>query len=155
MARQLLYSAFATPHFGALVRSEDAEIAGIAAKAAKECAYHLRHASEWTIRLGDGTQESHARMQRALDELWMYTGEMFEADETDHAMLAAGIGADPTAVTPLWDRTIDEVLGEATLSRPKPGWMASGGKRGRHTEHLGHMLAQMQSLHRAYPGVSW
>lgn len=155
MARQLFYSAFAAPHFEALTASADRVIAGVAAKAAKECAYHLRHASEWTIRLGDGTGESHARMQAAVDDLWMYTGEMFEADDVDRAMIAAGIAAAPAPIAHAWNATVDAVLAEATLKRPRSGWMSTGGKRGQHTEHLGLMLAQMQSLHRAYPGVKW
>lgn len=155
MARQLYYSAFAAPHFAMLAGSSDAEIAGISGKAAKECAYHLRHASEWVIRLGDGTEESRSRMQAAIDELWMYTGELFEADDTDRAVIAQAIGVDAGTVKPHWDTTIDAVLGEATLRRPKSSWMSSGGRRGQHTEHLGHMLGQMQSLHRAYPGASW
>ena len=155
MARQLYYSAFAAPHFEALTASRDTEIAGIAAKAAKECIYHLRHASEWVIRLGDGTDESHARMQSAVDDLWMYTGELFERDEADRAMIEADIAADPAPLKAAWDKTIDAVLTEATLKRPPSGWMSSGGKRGHHTEHLGPMLAEMQSLHRAYPGVRW
>ncbi len=155
MARQLFYSAFSAPHFEALTGSEDPEIAGVAAKAAKESAYHLRHASEWVIRLGDGTDESHALMQAAIDELWMYTGELFECDDTDRAMITARIAADPAPLKPLWDKTIDAVFAEATLNRPKSVWMSTGGKRGHHTEHLGHMLADMQSLHRAYPGVKW
>lgn len=155
MARQLFYSAFAVPHFEALCGSADRVIAGVAAKAAKECAYHLRHASEWVIRLGDGTDESHARMTAALDELWMYTGEMFDQDDTDRAMIAAGIGVDVAAVRPAWDAAIDAVLAEATLSRPKGAWMSSGGRRGLHTEHLSHMLGEMQSLHRTYQNVRW
>ena len=155
MARQLCYAAFAAPHFEALSASKDAEIAGIAAKAAKECAYHLRHASEWVIRLGDGSPESHRRMQVGIDELWMYTGELFECDEVDRAMIAAGVGVDAAALRPAWDERIDAVLAEATLQRPRTGWMSTGGKRGQHTEHLGHMLAEMQSLNRAYPGVKW
>lgn len=155
MARQLYYSAFAVPHFAALAASKDAEIAGIAAKASKECAYHLRHASEWVVRLGDGTAESRRRMQAGIDELWMYTGELFETDEVDRAMIAAGIGADPAPLSAPWNATLDAVLSEATLTRPRPGWMSSGGRRGHHTEHLGPMLAEMQSLHRTYPGVRW
>lgn len=156
MARQLLYSAFAAPFHEALSRSKDAELAGISAKAAKECAYHLRHASEWVIRLGDGTEESHARMQDGIDALWTYTGELFEADDIDRAMIDAGIGVDATAIRPAWERTIDSVLTEATLKKPAAGrWMSTGGRHGQHTEHLGRMLAEMQSLHRTYPGAKW
>lgn len=155
MARQLFYSAFAVPHFKGLTASNDAEIAGVAAKAAKECAYHLRHASEWVIRLGDGTEESRRRMQDGVDELWMHTGELFEVDDTDRAMIAAGIAVDAEPLKAVWDQTIGDVFAEATLTKPKFGWMASGGRRGHHTEHLGPLLADMQSLHRAYPGVKW
>ncbi len=155
MARQLFYSAFAAPHFDALCGSTDPVIAGVAAKAAKECAYHLRHASEWVIRLGDGTDESHSRMQAALDELWMYTGEMFETDDTERTLAAQGIAVDQSLVEPQWRSTISAVLAEATLAHPKSGWKSSGGKRGQHTEHLGHMLAEMQSLHRTYPNARW
>jgi ring-1,2-phenylacetyl-CoA epoxidase subunit PaaC len=138
-----------------LTRSTDAELAGIAAKAEKECAYHLRHSSEWVIRLGDGTAESKSRMQRAIDAIWMFTGELFEVDEVDRAMLDAGIAADASKLLPAWNEAVSEVLAEATLERPADAWMISGGRRGRHTEHLGHMLAQMQVLKRAYPGAVW
>lgn len=155
MARQLTYSVLAELMWARLRASRDAQLGGIAAKAEKECAYHVRHSAEWVIRLGDGTEQSHARMQGALDDVWMFTGEMFMLDEVDRAMMAAGIGTDVSALKPAWDREIGEVLGEATLERPRDGWMVSGGRRGRHTEHLGHMLAEMQFLQRAYPGVEW
>jgi ring-1,2-phenylacetyl-CoA epoxidase subunit PaaC len=155
MARQLAYSAFAEPFFAALSASHDAEIAGIAARAARECAYHLRHASEWVVRLGDGTGESHRRMQEGLDDVWMYTGELFEVDAGDRAVIDAGIGVDPAPLRPMWDATIDAVLAEATLARPADRWMSTGGRRGRHTEHLGPMLAEMQVLQRACPGARW
>ncbi|HEY7551473.1 MAG TPA: 1,2-phenylacetyl-CoA epoxidase subunit PaaC, partial [Hyphomicrobiaceae bacterium] len=155
MARQLCYAAFAVPLWAALTHSRDAELAGIAAKAEKECAYHLRHGSEWVIRLGDGTAESRQRMQRAVDDIWMFTGELFEADDVDRAMIAAGIGADTPSLQRAWSETMGDVLAEATLQRPADGWMISGGRRGTHTEHLGHMLAEMQFLQRAYPGATW
>jgi ring-1,2-phenylacetyl-CoA epoxidase subunit PaaC len=155
MARQLCYSAFAVPLWQALTRSRDAELAGIAAKAEKECAYHLRHSSEWVIRLGDGTAESHRRMQRAIDEVWMFTGELFEVDAVDRATIEAGIATDASKLLPAWNATIGDVLAQATLQRPADGWMISGGRRGTHTEHLGRMLAEMQVLQRAYPGATW
>jgi ring-1,2-phenylacetyl-CoA epoxidase subunit PaaC len=155
MARQLCYSAFAVALWEGLAGSKDSELAGIAAKAAKECAYHLRHSAEWVIRLGDGTRESHERMQRAIDDIWMFSGELFEVDEVDRAMIAAGIAVDASALRPAWSEVVGEVLSEATLSRPKDGWMITGGRRGTHTEHLGHMLAQMQFLKRTYPGAAW
>lgn len=155
MARQLAYSTFAELLWGALKSSADSEIAGIAAKAEKECDYHVRHSAEWVIRLGDGTAESHTRMQAAIDDVWMYTGELFESDEVDTAMIAAGIGADASRLQAAWLRAIDDVLAQATLKRPKDGWMSTGGRRGIHTEHLGHLLAQMQVLQRAHPGAVW
>ena len=155
MARQLCYSAFAVPLWEGLARSRDGEFAGIAAKAQKECAYHLRHSSEWVIRLGDGTRESHMRMQRAIDDIWMFTGEMFEVDEGDRAMVAAGIAVDASELRPAWSDTVSEVLAEATLKRPADAWMIFGGRRGTHTAHLGPMLAQMQFLQRAYPEATW
>jgi ring-1,2-phenylacetyl-CoA epoxidase subunit PaaC len=155
MARQLCYSAFAVPLWEGLTGSRDSELAGIAAKAGKECAYHLRHSSEWVIRLGDGTAESHRRIQRAIDDIWMFTGEMFELDDVDHQMIAGGIATDASKLLPIWNETLDDVLAQASLNRPTDGWMTSGGRQGTHTVHLGHMLAQMQFLPRAYPGATW
>ena len=155
MVRQLLYSAFLHPYLQALQSSKDARLAEIAAKAVKEMAYHVRHAAEWVIRLGDGTEESHARATAALEELWMHTGEMTEMDEGERALVAAGIAVDRAKIKPAWDATINRVLAEATLTRPADRWMQSGGRAGRHTEHLGHLLAEMQVLHRAHPGVTW
>lgn len=155
IVRQLLYAAFACPFHRELVRSKDATLGAIAAKAEKELAYHLRHAGEWLIRLGDGTEESHARAQDALDELWMYTGELFETDDVDQVLIEAGIAVDPAPLRPEWDRTLDRVLAEATLRRPADGWMQTGGRRGRHSEHLGYILAELQYLQRSYPGATW
>lgn len=155
MARQLYFSAFAEPHWAALKDSTDAELAGVAAKAEKECAYHLRHASEWVVRLGDGTAESHARMQRAVDALWPFTAELFETDAVARAMIATGVGTDPASVKPAWNATIDEVLSLATLARPTAGAASPGGRSGRHSEHLATMLADMQVLRRAHPGAVW
>lgn len=155
MARQLLYAAFAHPYFEALSRSKDATLAAIAAKAVKEMAYHLRHSAEWTIRLGDGTDESHARAQDAVNELWPYTGEMFEIDQVERALVEAGIAVDPAALRMNWNNTIEQVLSEATLTRPSDAYMQSGGRVGRHSEHLGHILAELQFVQRAYPGATW
>jgi ring-1,2-phenylacetyl-CoA epoxidase subunit PaaC len=155
IVRQLLYAAFAHPYFEALMRSKDETLAAIAAKAVKEMAYHLRHASEWTIRLGDGTDESHARVQEALDELWPFAGELFEVDEIERALIEAGIAADPVALRLVWERTIDEVRREATLTQPRTSWMQTGGRTGKHSEHLGHILAELQFLQRAYPDARW
>jgi len=155
IVRQFLYSAFASLYWKALSDTGDEDLAGIAAKAAYESAYHLRHASEWLIRLGDGTKESHERAQAGLDELWMYTGEMFEMDETDQAALGDGAGVDVAALQSDWSATVDNILTQATLTRPADGWMIGGGRTGKHTEHLGHMLSDMQFLQRAYPGQQW
>jgi ring-1,2-phenylacetyl-CoA epoxidase subunit PaaC len=155
MVRQLLWSAVMHPYYEALQRSADARLAGIAGKAVKEMAYHVRHAAEWVIRLGDGTPESRRRTEAALDDIWGYTGEMFAMDAAEQALAAAGIAPDRAAIEPAWGRTIDRVLAEATLVRPRDRHMQSGGRQGRHTEHLGHMLAEMQVLARAHPGATW
>jgi ring-1,2-phenylacetyl-CoA epoxidase subunit PaaC len=150
-----VYAAFADPFWQATMRSADERLAAIAAKSEKESAYHLRHSAEWVIRLGDGTDESHARAQEALDDLWPYTGEMFEADESERALIEAGVAIDPESLRPTWSKTVSEILEEATLTQPPSGWMQSGGRTGRHSEHLGHLLSEMQFLQRAYPGATW
>jgi ring-1,2-phenylacetyl-CoA epoxidase subunit PaaC len=155
IVRQLLYAAFMHPYYQALQTSADRRLAEIAAKAVKEMAYHVRHAAEWVIRLGDGTDESHARAAAALDELWTYTGELFEMDEGEKALAKAGIAVDRERVRPAWNATVDQVLADATLLRPADRWMQTGGRAGRHSEHLGHLLAEMQVLHRAHPGATW
>jgi ring-1,2-phenylacetyl-CoA epoxidase subunit PaaC len=155
IARQLLVSAFMHPYWTALKASKDATLAAIAAKAEKEVAYHLRHAAEWTVRLGDGTAESRRRMIAALDELWPWTGELFEMDEAERALVRAGVAVDRETLRAGWNATVAEVLDEAGLDRPRDAWMQTGGRRGVHTEHLGPMLAVMQSLARAHPGATW
>ena len=154
ITRLFLHSAFLHPWWRAATRSADPTLAAIAAKAEKEVAYHLRHAGEWLIRLGDGTEESHRRATDALDRLWRFTGEMFSRDD-EKALIADGTLPDPEAIRPHWEATVARVLMEATLDRPRDGWMQQGGRRGVHTEHLGHMLAVMQHLQRAYPGAVW
>lgn len=153
IARLFLHSAAMLPWWQAAMRSTDPTLAAIAAKAEKEVAYHLRHAGEWMIRLGDGTAESHARAQDALDRLWPFTGEILAPDDAD--LVARGALPDAEALRADWDATVTRVLGLATLERPRDGWMQTGGRRGVHTEHLGHMLAVMQHLQRAYPGAAW
>ena len=155
IARQFLYTAYTAPFWRQMTGSRDTTLAGIAAAAQHEADYHLRHAREWLVRLGDGTPESHRRAQEALDALWPYTGELFESDETVGTLVAEGIAADPAPIRAVWDTTVDAVLAEATLSRPADGWMQSGGRHGRHTEHLGYLLAELQFLQRAYPGATW
>ena len=146
--RQFFFSAFADPWWRAMMRSSDATLAAIAGKAEKETAYHLRHAAEWVVRLGDGTEESHRRAQEAVDWLWPYTGEMFARDETEAAI-------DPATLRDAWEARIAAVLDEAKLARPAGTWMQSGGRAGRHSEHLGHLLAEMQHLPRTHPGAQW
>ena len=154
IARHLLFSAWHEQVLERLAAGGDARLAAIAEKGVKEMAYHWRHAAEWTIRLGDGTDESHRRMQAGLEAVWGYTPELFAADAVDGAMLAAGIGPDLAALRPAWDARIDAVLAEARLARPA-GVTIANGKNGVHSEHLGHILAEMQFLQRAYPGLEW
>ena len=155
MVRQFFYSAFADLYWRAMVASADPTLAAIAAKSEKESAYHLRHASEWLIRLGDGTEESHSRTVEAVATLWSYTGEMFDADAVEQGLIADGVAVDPATLRPSWDGTVLRVFLEATLDRPANAWMQRGGRSGRHTEHLGHLLTEVQHLQRTYPGAVW
>jgi len=159
MARQFYFDHAHLLLLGALAKSADARIAEIAAKAVKEVAYHAERSTDWVVRLGDGTAESHARMQRALDNLWPYTGELFAADAVDRMLIDAGFVADAPALRAPWRATVERVLAEATLRMPAGEWMQGGhgrgGRQGVHTEHLGHLLTEMQFLQRAYPGARW
>lgn len=156
MMRQFLFDAFQTLALAGLEASTDQRIADIASKALKEATYHLERSRVTVIALGDGTEESRARMQAALDAQWPYVGEMFAADAVDAAMVEAGIAPDPAALRPAWDGIVLPALHEATLSVPDSDFAHRGGKDGvRHTEHLGHMLTTMQWLQRAYPGATW
>jgi ring-1,2-phenylacetyl-CoA epoxidase subunit PaaC len=155
MARQFFYAAFADLYWRAMMKSTDATLAAIAAKSEKESAYHLRHSSEWVVRLGDGTEESHRRAQGAVDDLWAYTGEMFGVDESERALIERGVAVDPATLHPQWLKTVSNVVGEATLALPKSGWMQQGGRSGRHSEHLGHLLSELQSMQRTFPGATW
>lgn len=155
LMRQFLFDAWHQPMLKALEESSDARIAEIAAKAGKEVAYHLERSADLVIRLGDGTEESHARMQDALERLWPWAGEAFIGDDIDHRLAQAGVMPAPESLRPVWDATISEVLAEATLKAPETTFAHTGGKLGRHTEHLGHILCTMQWLQRAYPGATW
>ncbi len=156
MMRQCLFDVFHFELLTGLSHSRDVRFASIAAKALKEVTYHLDRSSETVIGLGDGTEQSHARMQTALDLLWPYVGEMFKPDVIDDAIHAAGIAPDLTTLRTRFDTRINAILTEATLTKPDSTYAQSGGKTGfRHTEHLGHMLTQMQWLQRAYPGAAW
>jgi ring-1,2-phenylacetyl-CoA epoxidase subunit PaaC len=155
IARQFFYDAFNLPLYQALCQSADAHLAAIAEKAVKEVTYHLRFSSEWMVRLGDGTALSRQKMQAAVDDLWMYTGELTEPDAVDRAAFEAGIGPDLGAIRTRWRDKVAEVLDEATLTHPGDSWMQSGGKQGRHTEKMGFILAEMQHIQRTYPGLNW
>lgn len=155
IVRQCLLDAWQLEVYEGLLSSGDSRLAGIAAKAIKETRYHLRFSSGWLVRLGDGTEESHRRAQEALDDLWRFTTELFAPDEVDDAVADAGIAPGLADLQPRWSGRIDEVLKEATLARPAAVPYQWHGKRGAHTEHLGHMLAQMQHLQRTYPGAQW
>ncbi|WP_276480792.1 1,2-phenylacetyl-CoA epoxidase subunit PaaC [Paraflavitalea pollutisoli] len=155
--RQFFFSVFQQQLYKQLLPSKDSTIAAIAEKSLKEVAYHVRWSSEWVIRLGDGTEESQARMEKALVALWAYTGEFFQPAEYELAAAREGIGPVVAALQPGWWQQVQEVLAEATLQAPEQGktWMQTGGKTGRHTEHMGYLLAEMQYLQRAYPGATW
>ena len=155
IVRQFLVDAFQLELYEALQHSKDVRLAEIAAKAVKETRYHLSYSAGWLIRLGDGTEESHRRVQGALDELWRFTREFFAPDEIDDEMAAAAIAPSLAVLAPRWSARVDEVLREATLRRPTDVHFSWHGKRGDHTEHLGYLLAEMQFLHRAYPGATW
>jgi ring-1,2-phenylacetyl-CoA epoxidase subunit PaaC len=155
IVRQFLFSVYSALQMDALQTSRNAELAGIAAKALKESRYHVRHSAQWVVTLGGGTEESHARTQRALDDLWRYTGELFTADDIDREVAATGDGIDPSALEAPWREQVLPVLERADLRAPATGYMQEGGRVGRHTEHLGHMLSEMQILARSHPGASW
>lgn len=156
MVRQFLFDAHSVLLWDQLSHCAHADLAAIAAKSLKEDKYHLRHSSEWVVRLGDGTEESHTRAQRALDTLWRYTAELFDRDAVDDAVAVLGVTVDTDALRALWDGLVNDVLQRATLTRPADtAPQRRGGRRGMHSEHLGHMLATMQSVARAHPGASW
>ncbi|MCT4608454.1 MAG: phenylacetate-CoA oxygenase subunit PaaC [Pelagimonas sp.] len=156
LLRQFLFDAFQSVLMGRLMKSSDETVAAIAAKASKEVAYHVERSADTVVGLGDGTEESHARMQEALDYLWPYVGELFESDDIDAAMAEAGIAPDPAGLRAEYDALIGRVLAEATLTLPDSAYAHKGGRTGyMHTEHLGHLLTTMQWLQRAYPGCEW
>ncbi len=155
LARQFLFDHFNYLMYQELLDSQDKQLAAIAEKSLKEVTYHRRRSSEWIIRLGDGTQESHERIQFAIDDIWEYVGELFEADEVDQMMLEAGIGVDLAKIKAEWHQNVAEILDAATLSKPENDFMQLGGKNGVHTEYMGYILAEMQYLQRAYPNCEW
>ena len=155
MARQFLVSVFEVLHLERLQASKHADLAGIAAKAYKETRYHARHSADWMLKLGDGIVESHQRVQAAVDELWRFTGELFESDDVERGLVAEGIAVDRETLRGPWREEVTRVLTAATLTVPDDGFMQRGGREGRHTEHLGHLLAEMQIVARSFPGAEW
>lgn len=155
IARQFFFDVFHYLLLEELSKSTDEQLAAIAVKSLKEVTYHLRFSSEWMIRLGDGTDESHRRIQESVYELWMYTGELFGKDEVDETLIGVGIAPDLSALKPAWDEKVGAILKEATLSQPESGWMQSGGRKGIHSEHLGFLLSELQYLQRTIPNANW
>lgn len=156
LVRQYFFDSWHHLLLHSLTRSADERIAAIAEKAIKEVTYHLRRSTDLMVRLGDGTDESHRRVQAAVDETWMYTGEMFATDEVDAVLEAQGVVSSVATLREPWLAQVERTLTEATLAMPAAdAWMQKGGKQGRHTEHMGYLLAEMQFLQRAYPGAQW
>ncbi|MEM6743753.1 MAG: 1,2-phenylacetyl-CoA epoxidase subunit PaaC [Pseudomonadota bacterium] len=155
MLRQLLFAAYAEPLWRAAERSDDPTVAGLAAKAVKEMAYHVRHSAEWVIRLGDGTEESAARMSAAVEALAPFAEELFETDPLSARLSEAGLAPDPAGLRPAWQAAISTVFDEARLDWPEVRHPATGGRAGLHGEELGHLLAQLQYVARAHPGAKW
>ncbi len=155
ITRQFFYDHFSWLYYDALRNSSDTQLAAIAEKSLKEVTYHRRHSSEWMIRLGDGTKESHEKVQQSVNDLWMYTGEMLKADELDKTAEAAGIAPNLEEISELWHINVQGVLQQAGITTPQNAWMQSGGKKGIHSEHLGFVLAEMQHVPRMYPDAKW
>jgi ring-1,2-phenylacetyl-CoA epoxidase subunit PaaC len=155
MLRQLYFAAFMEPMWRGMTQSSDATLAAIAAKAVKEVAYHIRHTGEWVIRLGDGTEESAARMRAAVEALAPYLDELFEADAVSDTVAEAGVAPDPASTRPEFDRTISAIFAEAGLEFSKPPYAQTGGRAGRHGEAMGYLLAELQYMQRTYPGAVW
>lgn len=155
IARNFMFDAFAVLYYRELLNSNDETLAGIAGKVIKEADYHLKHSANWMVRLGDGTTESHNKMQAAINDVWRFTGNMFEMDEIDQNLADAGIGVDSAKLLDKWMVTVLDKVTEATCTIPENKYMLTGSKEGVHTEALGHLLAEMQSLARAYPDAKW
>lgn len=155
MARQYLLDEYGLAFMQEMLGSADERLASIAAKAVKESRYHLRRSRDWMLRLGDGTEESHGRLQSALDELWGYTPELFEMDPLESKLAAAGVAVDSSTLKPAWEGAVRDTLEEATMAQPAEDWSVRGGREGLHTEYLGHLLSDLQFMQRAYPGLEW
>lgn len=155
VVRQVLFDSYYSLYLDGLAACRDDHLSDIATRVAKEVDYHLRHSARWFVRLGDGTDESHTRMQKALDDVWRYTGEFFVGDAVDDAVHEAyGVPA-PASLKDAWRANLERLAADATLSLPEDGWMAGGGRQGLHTEHLGFLVAEMQHLPRSQPVASW
>jgi ring-1,2-phenylacetyl-CoA epoxidase subunit PaaC len=155
MARLLVFSAYQSELYAQLSASRDETLAAVAGKALKEVSYHRDHATQWVLRLGDGTEESHRRMQEGIDAVWPYTFELFEPDRLTDELVADGVAADPVAMQPPWSAYVSTVLQKATLALPTAVPAVGGGRRGVHTEQMGFLLAEMQHLARSHPGAQW
>ena len=155
IVRHFFFSVYSFLFYSKLSNSKDKTLAAIAAKSLKEIKYHLTHSKSWVIRLGDGTEKSNKRIQKSLNDLWQFTGEFFEMDEIDQKMYKEGIGVNNSSLKSEWDKIVNTTLKESNLIRPEDGYMQSGSKNGMHTEHLGHLLSEMQFLPRAYPDAKW
>ncbi len=155
VARQFLFDVYSFYLLEALQKSTLENLAAIAAKSLKEVRYHLRHSSQWVLRLGDGTEESHQRIQNAINDLWMYTGEMFLVDEVEQRLIELNIAPNGQILKTHWQQMVNDIFSQATLQTPDDAYMISGSRQGRHTEHLGYILADMQFLPRAYPDANW
>ncbi|MGB1217088.1 MAG: 1,2-phenylacetyl-CoA epoxidase subunit PaaC [Saprospiraceae bacterium] len=155
IARQFFFDAYHKPFLEALTQSNDEQIAAIATKSLKEVSYHLRFSSEWMKRLGDGTEESHGKMQNAVDSLWMFVYELLEESDLDKEMAELGIGVNLNDIRPTFEKTIKEILTEVTLTIPESTWNQSGGKEGKHSEHMGFILSDFQWMQRTYPNMEW
>jgi len=155
MVRQLMLDVYSLAFLEQLQQSNDQQLSAIADKAVKEARYHLRRSAEWVIRLGDGTAESKQRAQAALDEVWGFTHELFEVHDSEVTLIEQGIAVDRAQLKSQWDSKINQVLSQATLTRPEDDWSTNGGRDGLHTEHLGQLLSELQFMQRAYPGMKW
>lgn len=155
IARQFLFSSWYYLYLEQLIASKDEFLAGFAAKSLKEVKYHFQHSRDWVIRMGDGTEESSTRMQNALNEIWTFTGEMFTSTKAELAAAEEGVGVDHLSFQDAWNELVENTLQQAQLIKPENGWMQKGGKEGKHSEHFGFILAEMQYLQRSYPGAKW
>ncbi len=155
MLRQFLFDAYRKPLFELLQLSTDKQLAAIAEKSLKETKYHLKHSSEWVIRLGDGTEESHLRVQNSLTNLWRYTDELFFTDDVEKILVDTGLIPDLSQLKEVWTTNVTAVFEQATLSIPSNNWQFEGGRKGRHSEHMGYLLAELQYMQRAYPNMEW